>query len=80
MKSVSIRVRQTTSRVPFRGGTYRAQLERDDSADFAVLGTTRGHETWAAAAAAALRLADQRGYIVTHRPLVEKRIRKEGGL
>lgn len=82
MKSVSIKIRSTTSRVPFRGGTYSAQLENDLSYrdDDFVLGTTRGHATWAAAAIAALRLADSRGYVVTHRKLIEQRIRKEGGV
>ena len=78
MKTVSIRVRSTTSRVPFRGGTYSAQLENEDSDKYIVLGTTRGHESWVAAAAAALRLADQRGYTVLYRALIEKRLRKEG--
>lgn len=77
MKSVSVRVRSTTSRVPFRGGTYIATLEEEGS-DYLILGTTRGHATWAEAAAAALRLADARGYIVFHRPLIERRIAKEG--
>ena len=57
MKSVSIRIRSTTSRVPFRGGTYSATLE-EEGGDYLTLGTTRGHGTWAAAAAAALRIAD----------------------
>lgn len=49
-------------------------LKRDRRADLAIL----GHATWAAAAVAALQLADQRGYVMTHRPLIEKRLRKEG--
>lgn len=78
MKSVSIKVRSTTSRVPFRTGTYSATLE-EEGGDYLTLGTTRGHATWADAAAAGLRLADARGYIVFHRPLIERRIAQEGG-
>lgn len=77
MKSVSVKIRSTTSRVPFRAGTFIATLE-EEGGDYLTLGTTRGHETWAAAAAAALRIADARGYIVFHRPLIERRIAKEG--
>lgn len=77
MKSVSIKVRSTTSRVPFRSGTYSATLE-EEGGDYLTLGTTRGHATWSEAAAAALRLADARGYIVFHRPLIERRIAKDG--
>jgi hypothetical protein len=76
--SVSLRIRQTTSRVPFRGGTFVATLEQEGG-DYLTLGTTRGHDTWAAAAAAALRIADARGYIVFNRPLIERRVAKEGG-
>lgn len=77
MKSVSVRIRSTTSRVPFRDGTYNATLE-EEGGDYLILGTTRGHATWAHAAAAALRLADARGYIVFHRSLIERRIAQEG--
>lgn len=77
MKSVSLKVRSTTSRVPFRAGSFVATLE-EEGGDYLTLGTTRGHETWADAAAAALRLADARGYIVFHRDLIERRIAKEG--
>ncbi len=77
MTSVSIKIRQTTSRVPFRGGSFIATLEQEGG-DYLTLGTTRGHDTWAHAAAAALRLADARGYIVFHRPLIERRIANEG--
>ncbi len=74
VKKVRVVIRSTTSRVPFRGGTYAAQLEDEDETTYAILGTTRGHDTWAAAARAALRLADRRGYFVTNRSLVERRI------
>jgi hypothetical protein len=77
VKSVSVKVRSTTSRVPFRGGTYSATLE-EEGGDYLTLGTTRGHATWAEAAAAALRLADARGFVVFHRPLIERRIAQEG--
>jgi hypothetical protein len=79
VRSVSVKIRQTTSRVPFRGGTFTAHLEDESSGNFAIVGTTRGHDTWAAAAVAALHFADQRDFIVLHRGLIEQRIRKEGG-
>lgn len=77
LKSVSIKIRSTTSRMP----SYSAQLKNDLSYhdDDMILGTTRDHATWAAAAVAALRIADSRGYVVTHRRLIEQRINKEGG-
>jgi hypothetical protein len=76
-KRVHIVVRSTTSRVPFRSGTYSALLEDTDARDYVVLGTTRGHPTWAKAARAALRLADQRGYRVTSRDLIARRLAQE---
>jgi hypothetical protein len=66
LKTVRVLVRSTTSRKPFRPGTYSA-----------LLGTSRGHDTWARAAGAALKLADRRGYLVTNRELVERRIASE---
>lgn len=75
MKSVRIVARSTTSRVPFRSGTYSASLE--DEGDYAILGTTRGHDSWKAAVTAALMLADRRGYIVANRGLIERRIASE---
>lgn len=39
MKSVSVRIRSTTSRVPFRAGTYIATLE-EEGGDYLTLGTT----------------------------------------
>ena len=77
MTSVSLKIRQTTSRVPFRGGTFIATLEQEGG-DYLTLGTSRGHDTWAQAAAAGLRLADAHGYIVFHRPLIERRIANDG--
>jgi hypothetical protein len=76
-KLVHVVVRSTTPRVPFRSGTYSAMLEDTDTRDYVILGTTRGHRTWAKAARAALRLADQRGYHVTSRDLIEHRLAKE---
>jgi len=75
--TVRIVVRSTTSRVPFRAGLYNAILEDEDTRDYAILGTTRGHETWVQAARAALKLADRRGYFVSNRELVERRIASE---
>jgi hypothetical protein len=77
MKAVRVVVRSTTSRVPFRSGTYSALLEDERARDYAILGTTRGHDTWAGAASAALRLADRRGYLVENRELIEHRIASE---
>lgn len=74
MKSVRLAIRSTTSRVPFRPGTYSASLEDED---VRILGTTRGHASWRAAAIAALKLADRRGYSVENRALVERRISTE---
>ena len=71
---VRVVMRVTTSRVPFRPGTFSAMLEDEGSRDYAVLGTSRGHETWILAARAALKLADRRGYSVANRELVERRI------
>ena len=78
MKTVRIVMRSTTSRVPFRGGTYSAVLEDEDSREYAILGgPTRQYDTWAAAATAALKLADRRGYFVANRALVERKIASE---
>lgn len=65
-------MRSTTSRVPFRSGTFSALLEDEGPRDYAVLGTTRGHETWVQAARAALKLADRRGFVVVNRELIER--------
>lgn len=73
MKNVRIVVRSTTSRVPFREGAYGAVLE--DARNFSILGKTRAsYDSWAAAAQAALKLADKRSYHVTNRGLIERRI------
>lgn len=75
MKTVRIAIRSTTSRVPFRGGTYSALLEDEDAREYVILaGPTRQYDTWAEAARAALKLADRRGYFVANRALVERKI------
>lgn len=45
--------------------------------NYSDLGKTRGHETWAEAAAPALRLADRRGCLVANRTSVERKIATE---
>jgi hypothetical protein len=72
--TVRIVIRSTTSRVPFRGDTYSARLEDEDTQEYTVRGTTRGHDTWWRAAQAALRLADRRGFRVLNRELIERRL------
>lgn len=75
MKTVRLVMRNTTSRVPFRGGTYSAVLEDEDSREYSIAaGPTRQYDTWAEAALAALKLADRRGYFVANRALVERKI------
>lgn len=72
--TVRVVVRSTTSRVPFRSGTYSAMLEDEGTNNYAILGTTRGHDTWGQAARAALKLADRRGHLVVNRDLIERRL------
>lgn len=74
ISTVRVVVRSTTSHVPFRAGTFSAMLENEDTSDYAVLGTTSGHETWVQAARATLKLADRRGFRVVNRELVARRI------
>ena len=64
--TVRVVVRSTTSRVPFRSGAYSAMLEDEGTNNYAILGTTRGHDTWGQAARAALKLADRRGEGTLH--------------
>lgn len=71
---VRVAVRSTTPRVPFRSGTYSAALEDEGTGDYLVLARTQRHHTWAQAACAALKIAARRGYFVTNRELVERRI------
>ena len=76
MKTVRIVIRSTTSRVPFRAGSYSALLE--DEEDYAILaGPTRQYDTWTEAARAGLKLADRRGYLVANRVLIERKIASE---
>ncbi len=77
VRTVRIIVRSTTSRVPFRPGSYSATLDDEGSRSYEILGMTRQHDTWARAAGAALRLADRRGYLVANRELVKRRIASE---
>jgi hypothetical protein len=78
VKTVSLKIRSTTSRVPFRGGTYSAVLEDEDSRDYAIAaGPTRQYDTWAEAARAGLKLAARRGYLVENLALIERRIGPE---
>jgi hypothetical protein len=75
MKTVSLKIRSTTSRVPFRGGSYSAVLEDEDSRDYAIAaGPTRQYDTWAEAARAGLKLADRRGYFVENRVGIERKL------
>lgn len=75
--TVRVEVRSTTSRVPFRSGTYSAALEYECPGDYLVLARTQRHGTWVQATRAALKLADRRGYVVANRELVEHRIASE---
>jgi len=80
VKRVELRVHQRTSRVPFRSGERDARLYEVDDRNIetgVVLYTTRGHETWAAAARRALTKADREGWAVLRRGLVERRIAEE---
>lgn len=81
MKRVELRIRSTTSRVPFRPGNYEARLDEVDEdripTGAATAFTTRGHETWASAALAALKKADRMAWDVVNRGLVLRKIGAE---
>ena len=80
MKCVELRVHQRTSRVPFRSGERDARLDEVDADGVPtgkVLFTTRGHETWASAASAALKKADKMAWEVMHRALILRKIAAE---
>ncbi len=82
MKRVDLRVHQRTSRVPFRSGTRDARLDEIDARGLPTgetLFTTRGHETWADAARAALKKADKMAWDVVNRGLVLRKIADEEG-
>lgn len=76
MKRVELRIRSTTSRVPFRPGSYEARLDEVDEDGIptgATAFTTRGHDTWAVAATAALKKADRAAWDVINRgPILHK--------
>ncbi len=82
MKRVKLDVRQRTSRVPFRPGERDARLYEVDAdgieTTLVPLYTTRGHETWASAARAALKKADREGWDVYNRVLIMRKIEREG--
>lgn len=61
----------------FRAGSYGARLQDVDT-DGTVAFTTRGHETWAKAASAALKKADRSAWEITNRTLVTRKIAAEG--
>jgi hypothetical protein len=77
---VELRVRQLMARDAFKAGTFEARLNEVD-ADGIPTGdamfTTRGHETWTAAAAAALKKADRMAWDVVHRGLILRKIAGE---
>lgn len=81
MKRVKLHVHTRTSRVPFRSGERDARLYEVDKDDIETtlvpLYTTRGHETWASAARAALKKADRKAWFVIYRDRIEHRIAAE---
>jgi hypothetical protein len=80
VKRVELRVRQLMARHAFKAGTFEARLNEVDAEVIPTgdtLFTTRGHETWAAAATAALKKADRMAWAVVHRDLVLRRIAAE---
>lgn len=77
MKRVELRVRQLMARAAFKAGTFEGRLDEVDADGIptgAVMFTTRGHETWAGAASAALKKADRMTWDVVHRGLITRRI------
>jgi len=69
------------ARAAFKSGTYEARLDAVDANDIPTgkaAFTTRGHETWAGAARAALAKADRQSWTVTNRALVGRRIAEQG--
>lgn len=80
MKRVELRVRHVMARDAFKAGLHEARLEEVDADDISTgktLFTTRGHETWAQAASAALKKADRMAWDVTRRGLALRRIAAE---
>jgi hypothetical protein len=69
------------ARAAFKAGSFEAQLQDVDTDGIptgAIAFTTRGHETWAKAASAALKKADRAAWEITNRVLVARKIAAEG--
>jgi len=80
VKRVELRVRHLMARRAFKAGTFEARLNEVDADGLptgVTLFTTRGHETWAAAASAALKKADKMAWDVVHRGLILRKIAAE---
>jgi hypothetical protein len=80
VKRVELRVRHVMARAAFKAGLHEARLDEVDSDGIAtgvVAFTTRGHETWASAARAALKKADKMAWDVIRRGLVMRKIEAE---
>lgn len=80
MKRVELRIRAVHARDAFKAGLNEARLDEVDADGIStgvVAYTTRGHETWAAAASAALKKADRMAWDVTNRGLAMRRIAAE---
>jgi hypothetical protein len=80
VRRVELRVRHLMARAAFKAGAHEARLDEVDADGIptgATLFTTRGHETWAAAATAALKKADRMAWDVVNRVLVARRIAAE---
>lgn len=81
MKIVKLDIRQRASRVPFRSGERDARLYEVDTdgieTTLVPLYTSRGHETWAGAARAALKKADREGWEVLNRVFIMRKIEAE---
>jgi hypothetical protein len=80
LKRVELRVRHIATRAAFKPGMHEARLDELDGDGVptgAVAFTTRGHETWAAAASAALKKADRMAWDVVNRGLVLRKIAHE---
>ena len=80
VKRVELRVRHLMARAAFKAGAFEARLDEVDADSIptgVVAYTTRGHETWAAAASTAIKKADRMAWDVVHRGLVMRRIAAE---
>lgn len=80
MRRVELRVRHLMARTAFKSGSFEAKLydvDTDNIPTGVVAFTTRGHETWAKAASAALKKADRSAWEITHRDLVARKIAAE---